>query len=67
MAHTQKCEETRIWHKRDGRWLNVHLHRYNRQCDKIITVFHIIRLDISDQPSGSITASLFGLRHGLIS
>ena len=27
MAHTHKAEETRIWHKRDGRWLNVHFHR----------------------------------------
>ena len=27
LAHTQKAEETRIWHKRDGRWLNVHFHR----------------------------------------
>jgi len=26
-AHTQQSEETRIWQKRDGRWLNVHFHR----------------------------------------
>jgi len=26
-AHTQQSEETRIWQRRDGRWLNVHFHR----------------------------------------
>merc|ERR1712020_497323 len=25
--HTHQSEETRIWHKRDGRWVNVHFHR----------------------------------------
>jgi len=28
-AHTQQSEETRIWHRRDGRWVNVHFHRSN--------------------------------------
>lgn len=27
IPHTQSAEETRIWHRRDGRWQNVHLHR----------------------------------------
>ncbi|XP_065348764.1 calcium/calmodulin-dependent protein kinase type II alpha chain isoform X11 [Cloeon dipterum] len=26
-AHTQQSEETRVWHKRDGKWQNVHFHR----------------------------------------
>jgi len=26
-AHTHQSEETRIWQRRDGRWLNVHFHR----------------------------------------
>merc|ERR1711953_411311 len=25
--HTHQSEETRIWHRRDGRWVNVHFHR----------------------------------------
>lgn len=24
---TQRCEETRIWQRRDGHWLHVHFHR----------------------------------------
>ncbi|XP_059098054.1 calcium/calmodulin-dependent protein kinase type II delta chain-like isoform X7 [Tigriopus californicus] len=27
IPHTQQSEETRVWHRRDGRWLNVHFHR----------------------------------------
>ncbi|XP_072154320.1 calcium/calmodulin-dependent protein kinase type II alpha chain isoform X10 [Bemisia tabaci] len=26
-AHSQQCEETRVWHKRDNKWQNVHFHR----------------------------------------
>ncbi|XP_063217491.1 calcium/calmodulin-dependent protein kinase type II delta chain isoform X2 [Bacillus rossius redtenbacheri] len=26
-AHTQQSEETRVWHKRDSKWQNVHFHR----------------------------------------
>ncbi|XP_049814493.1 calcium/calmodulin-dependent protein kinase type II alpha chain isoform X8 [Schistocerca nitens] len=26
-AHTQQSEETRVWHKRDNKWQNVHFHR----------------------------------------
>nr|QHR97356.1 calcium/calmodulin-dependent protein kinase type II subunit alpha isoform B3 [Laodelphax striatellus] len=26
-AHSSQCEETRIWHKRDNKWQNVHFHR----------------------------------------
>ncbi|XP_045036194.1 calcium/calmodulin-dependent protein kinase type II subunit gamma isoform X2 [Daphnia magna] len=26
-AHTQQNEETRVWYRRDGKWLNVHFHR----------------------------------------
>lgn len=26
-AHTHQSEETRVWHKRDGKWQNVHIHR----------------------------------------
>ncbi|XP_046654871.1 calcium/calmodulin-dependent protein kinase type II alpha chain isoform X3 [Daphnia pulicaria] len=26
-AHTQQSEETRVWYRRDGKWLNVHFHR----------------------------------------
>ncbi|XP_046391791.1 calcium/calmodulin-dependent protein kinase type II alpha chain isoform X7 [Ischnura elegans] len=26
-AHTQQTEESRVWHKRDGKWQNVHFHR----------------------------------------
>lgn len=26
-AYTQRSEETRIWHRRDGKWQNVHYHR----------------------------------------
>ncbi|CAB4057457.1 CAMK2 [Lepeophtheirus salmonis] len=25
--HTNQCEETRIWYRRETRWLNVHVHR----------------------------------------
>jgi len=28
-AHTSQSEETRIWVRRDGRWVNVHVHRSN--------------------------------------
>jgi len=31
--HTHQSEETRIWHKRDGRWVNVHFHRSNATSD----------------------------------
>ncbi|CAG14209.1 unnamed protein product, partial [Tetraodon nigroviridis] len=24
---TTQSEETRIWHRRDGKWQNVHVHR----------------------------------------
>ncbi|GFR28982.1 hypothetical protein TNCT_586981 [Trichonephila clavata] len=27
LAHTQQSEETRVWHKRDGKWQSVHFHR----------------------------------------
>ncbi|KAF8765239.1 Calcium/calmodulin-dependent protein kinase like protein [Argiope bruennichi] len=27
VAHTQQSEETRVWHKRDGKWQSVHFHR----------------------------------------
>ncbi|KAI5703551.1 hypothetical protein M8J75_013214 [Diaphorina citri] len=26
-AHSNQCEETRVWHKRDNKWQNVHFHR----------------------------------------
>jgi calcium/calmodulin-dependent protein kinase (CaM kinase) II len=26
-AHTHQSEETRVWHKRDNKWQNVHIHR----------------------------------------
>ncbi|KAK6633922.1 hypothetical protein RUM43_001521 [Polyplax serrata] len=26
-AHTKQSEETRVWHKRDNKWQNVHFHR----------------------------------------
>lgn len=26
-AHTHQSEETRVWHKRDNKWQNVHYHR----------------------------------------
>nr|CAD7442258.1 unnamed protein product [Timema bartmani] len=26
-ARTQQSEETRVWHKRDNKWQNVHFHR----------------------------------------
>ncbi|KAF2354108.1 Calcium/calmodulin-dependent protein kinase II association-domain [Trinorchestia longiramus] len=26
-AHTQQCEETRVWQRRDAKWLCVHFHR----------------------------------------
>jgi calcium/calmodulin-dependent protein kinase (CaM kinase) II len=26
-AATVACEETRVWHRRDGRWQHVHFHR----------------------------------------
>ncbi|XP_029157287.1 calcium/calmodulin-dependent protein kinase type II alpha chain isoform X12 [Nylanderia fulva] len=27
IAHTQQSEESRVWHKRDNKWQNVHFHR----------------------------------------
>ncbi|XP_061420907.1 calcium/calmodulin-dependent protein kinase type II delta chain isoform X4 [Lethenteron reissneri] len=27
LPRTQQSEETRVWHRRDGRWRNVHFHR----------------------------------------
>uniref|UniRef100_A0A646QE86 calcium/calmodulin-dependent protein kinase n=1 Tax=Hemiscolopendra marginata TaxID=943146 RepID=A0A646QE86_9MYRI len=27
MAHSQQSEETRVWHRRDGKWQSVHFHR----------------------------------------
>ncbi|XP_054266327.1 calcium/calmodulin-dependent protein kinase type II alpha chain isoform X9 [Macrosteles quadrilineatus] len=27
IAHSSQCEETRVWHKRDNKWQNVHFHR----------------------------------------
>ncbi|XP_026824299.1 calcium/calmodulin-dependent protein kinase type II alpha chain isoform X4 [Ooceraea biroi] len=27
VAHTQQSEESRVWHKRDNKWQNVHIHR----------------------------------------
>ncbi|XP_076673383.1 calcium/calmodulin-dependent protein kinase II isoform X15 [Andrena cerasifolii] len=27
VAHTQQTEESRVWHKRDNKWQNVHFHR----------------------------------------
>ncbi|KAJ9601394.1 hypothetical protein L9F63_000418, partial [Diploptera punctata] len=30
-AHTQQSEETRVWHKRDNKWQNVHFHRSGHQ------------------------------------
>ncbi|XP_072756533.1 calcium/calmodulin-dependent protein kinase II isoform X21 [Anoplolepis gracilipes] len=27
VAHTQQSEESRVWHKRDSKWQNVHFHR----------------------------------------
>jgi len=27
LPHTHQSEETRIWHRRDARWVNVHFHR----------------------------------------
>ncbi|XP_078360153.1 calcium/calmodulin-dependent protein kinase type II delta chain-like isoform X2 [Oculina patagonica] len=29
---TRQSEETRIWHKKAGQWLNVHFHRSNMTC-----------------------------------
>ncbi|CAG0890285.1 unnamed protein product [Cyprideis torosa] len=26
-AVTRQSEETRVWHRRDGKWQNVHVHR----------------------------------------
>ncbi|XP_030245603.1 calcium/calmodulin-dependent protein kinase type II alpha chain-like isoform X1 [Drosophila navojoa] len=26
-AHTHQSEETRVWHRRDNKWQNVHFHR----------------------------------------
>ncbi len=28
-AQTAKCEETRVWHRQNGRWQHVHFHRSN--------------------------------------
>lgn len=34
-AHTHQSEETRIWHKRDNKWQNVHIHKsYNGNSSK---------------------------------
>jgi calcium/calmodulin-dependent protein kinase (CaM kinase) II len=30
VAHTQQSEETRVWHKREGKWQNCHFHRSTR-------------------------------------
>jgi len=30
---TSQSEETRIWQRRDGRWVNVHFHRSNSTCN----------------------------------
>uniref|UniRef100_A0A673KUL8 calcium/calmodulin-dependent protein kinase n=1 Tax=Sinocyclocheilus rhinocerous TaxID=307959 RepID=A0A673KUL8_9TELE len=27
MPHTMQSEETRVWHRRDGKWQNIHFHR----------------------------------------
>lgn len=27
LPHTQQSEETRVWHRKDGKWQNVHYHR----------------------------------------
>ena len=27
MPRTMQSEETRIWHRRDGKWQNIHFHR----------------------------------------
>lgn len=27
VAHTHQSEESRVWHKRDNKWQNVHFHR----------------------------------------
>ncbi|KAK9506806.1 hypothetical protein O3M35_008673 [Rhynocoris fuscipes] len=27
IAHSSQCEETRVWHKKDSKWQNVHFHR----------------------------------------
>uniref|UniRef100_A0A673HV75 calcium/calmodulin-dependent protein kinase n=1 Tax=Sinocyclocheilus rhinocerous TaxID=307959 RepID=A0A673HV75_9TELE len=27
MPRTMQSEETRVWHRRDGKWLNIHFHR----------------------------------------
>jgi len=32
LAHTQQTEETRIFQKKEGRWLNVHCHRSQATC-----------------------------------
>ena len=32
-AYTSQSEETRIWQRREGRWLNVHFHRSNSTCN----------------------------------
>lgn len=32
LAHTQQTEETRIFQKKEGRWLNVHCHRSQAAC-----------------------------------
>lgn len=26
-AHTHQSEESRVWHKKDNKWQNVHFHR----------------------------------------
>lgn len=36
--HTQQSEETRIWHRRDGRWINVHFHRSTLSVDSPFAV-----------------------------
>ncbi|KAF3852142.1 hypothetical protein F7725_005497 [Dissostichus mawsoni] len=27
MPRTMQSEETRVWHRRDGKWQNIHFHR----------------------------------------
>jgi calcium/calmodulin-dependent protein kinase (CaM kinase) II len=37
VAHTQQAEETRIWHRKEGRWQNVHFHR-SSSCNSPFSV-----------------------------
>ncbi|XP_022239922.1 calcium/calmodulin-dependent protein kinase type II delta chain-like isoform X2 [Limulus polyphemus] len=38
VAHTQQSEETRVWHKKDGKWQNVHFHRSGSGSSPYTTV-----------------------------